>query len=180
MKTKKRSMSDAAVATKTGKTWPEWFAALDKAGAKEMEHRAIATLLFEKHKVPGWWAQMVTVEYQRARGMREVHQTTEGYVANVARTLDASAAALYRAWTDAAARRKWLGIARLTITTATPNKSLRIKFGDGTRVDVAFYAKGKTRCQITVQHRKLVRASDVAAMKKYWGAALDRLKKMAA
>jgi hypothetical protein len=176
MKTKKRSMSDAAVAAKTGKTWPQWFAALDKAGARKMEHRAIATLLYEKHKVPGWWAQMVTVEYERARGMRDVHQTTQGYVANVSRTFDAPVAQLFRAWTDAAARRRWLGNARLTITSATPGKYVHIKCGDGTRVDVGFNSRGKTRCQMAVQHSKLGKARDVAAMKKYWGAALDRLK----
>ena len=31
-------MSDEAVKAKTGKTWKQWFAILDKAGAKQMTH----------------------------------------------------------------------------------------------------------------------------------------------
>ena len=172
----KRSMSDAAVAAKTGKTWPEWFALLDTAGASKMPHREIAALLHRKHKVPGWWSQMVTVEYERARGRRAVHQTSGGFEANISRTFDAPVAKLFRAWTDGAARRRWLGVAKLTITSSTPGKYVHILCGDGTRVDVGFYAKSKTRCQMSVQHSKLADAKAVIAMKKYWAAALDRLK----
>lgn len=176
--TSKPGMSDAAVAAKTGKTWPQWFALLDKAGAKALPHRDIARMLHEKHGVPGWWSQMVTVEYERARGKRAVYQTTEGYAASVSRTFAASASALFTAWVDAATRRRWLGAARLTITTATPRKSLHIRCDDGTRVDVGFYPRGRNKCQVAVGHRKLARATDVAKMKKYWGAALDRLRKI--
>ena len=35
-KTKGPRMSDEAVKAKTGKSWKEWFALLDKAGAKKM------------------------------------------------------------------------------------------------------------------------------------------------
>lgn len=173
--TSKRSTSDAAVAAKTGKSWSQWFAVLDKAGAEAMPHRDIARMLHERHGVPGWWSQMVTVEYERARGKRAVHQTTEGYAASVSRTFAASASTLFNAWVDAETRKRWLGPARLTITTATPRKSLHIRCEDGTRVDVGFYPRGRSKCQVAVGHRKLRRAKDVAAMKKYWGAALDRL-----
>ena len=174
---KKRSMTDAAVSAKTGKTWPQWFALLDQAGASNLPHRDIAALLAKRHHVPSWWSQMVTVEYERARGLRAVHQTAGGFTANISRTFDAPVAKLFRAWTDATTRRRWLGNARFTITSATPGKYVHIKCGDGTRVDVGFYPKGKMRCQMAVQHSKLAKAKDVVTMKKYWGAALDRLKK---
>jgi len=176
----KRSMRDEAVSAKTGKTWPQWFTLLDKAGAGKWPHREIAKLLSKKHKVPSWWSQMVTVEYERARGKRAVHQTAQGYIASVSRTFDASVVKLYRAWTIQVTRRRWLGLAKLTITSATPGKYVHIRCGDGTRVDVGFLSKQKARCQMAVQHSKLPNAKAVAAMKKYWGAALDRLKKMVA
>lgn len=175
MATTKRSTSDAAVAAKTGRTWAEWFRILDAAGARKMPHRDIARLLHDKHKLPGWWSQMVTVEYERARGLRAVHQTTAGFVAGVSRTFDASTTALYKAWTDARRRRRWLGDAKLTITTARRNKTVRIAWPDGTRSEAYFNPRGPTRCQLAVQHSKLKGSRSVDAMKKFWSAAFDRL-----
>jgi hypothetical protein len=40
-KAKAQRMSDEAVKSKTGKTWKEWFAILDKAGASKMSHQEI-------------------------------------------------------------------------------------------------------------------------------------------
>ena len=44
-KSQKPRMSDDAVQAKTGKNWSQWFAILDKAGAKEMSHQEIVKLL---------------------------------------------------------------------------------------------------------------------------------------
>ncbi len=38
-------MSDEAVKAKTGKTWKEWFAILDKAGARKLSHQDIVKYL---------------------------------------------------------------------------------------------------------------------------------------
>ena len=40
----KTTMTDAAIKATTGKDWAAWFAALDKAGAAQLDHKAIATL----------------------------------------------------------------------------------------------------------------------------------------
>src|SRR3712207_3275274 len=63
-------MSDDAVRRATGRGWDEWFAVLDAWDAAEHEHKAIATWLGSEHGVPGWWAQGITVEYEKARGLR--------------------------------------------------------------------------------------------------------------
>src|SRR4249920_2755562 len=52
-------MSDAAVKAKTGCTWKKWVDHLDHAKAYEWPHGKIVAHLYEKHEVPGWWAQMV-------------------------------------------------------------------------------------------------------------------------
>jgi len=80
-------MSDAAVKAKTGKDWAAWFKLLDAAGARSLEHRAIVTLLSKTHGVPGWWRQMVAVEYERARGLRQVHQKSDGFSVSASKTL---------------------------------------------------------------------------------------------
>jgi len=176
-KTPPDRMSDSAVQTKTGKTWSEWFSILDSAGAQSRTHKEIVALL-APHGVGPWWRQMVTVTYEQARGMREKHQTPSGYTANASRTVAVPVDRLFEAWSDEALRRRWLPDAELTIRKATPGKSLRISWGDGTNVDVGLLAKGDSRSQIAVEHAKLPDAEAVGRAKDYWKRALDRLREI--
>jgi uncharacterized protein YndB with AHSA1/START domain len=169
-------MSDEAVKAKTGKTWPEWFKLLDGDGAKKMDHKQIVAVLHDKYGVGSWWQQMVTVEYERARGLRERHETASGFSAGASRTLRVPASQLFRAWKDARARGRWLDAPGLVIRKATPDKSLRITWPDGGSVDVELYPKGEAKTQVTVQHSKLADAAAVKRFKAYWAEALDRLK----
>ena len=172
----KRS-SDEAVKARTGKVWAAWFSILDKAGAKKWSHKEIWTFLSEKQDVTGWWAQMVAVGYEHERGLRQKFQNCAGdFSANSSRTFVAGLDKIYKAWTDAKLRAKWLPGAKIEITTATPGKSLRAKWDD-TRLSVYFYggANGKTR--IAVDHMKLAGSKESLKMKSYWAAALDRLQK---
>ena len=83
-----RRFSDEAVEAKTGKVWAEWFQILDAAGAKKMSHPEMARYLYHEQKVPGWWCQMVAVEYEQKHGLREIHQSCSGdFTAGVSRTL---------------------------------------------------------------------------------------------
>jgi hypothetical protein len=167
-------MSDEAVRAKTGKTWDEWLSILDAAGAKALGHKEIVALVGQ-HGVGPWWRQMVTVTYEQARGLREKHQTATGYTANASRTIGVPVDRLFEAWSDAALRGRWLPDAEMTIRKATPGKSLRISWGDGTNVDVGLVSKGESKSQIAVEHAKLPDAEAVARAKGYWKQALDRL-----
>jgi hypothetical protein len=171
-------IGDDAVRAKTGRTWPEWIATLDAAGAREMAHPEIATLLHEKFGVPGWWTQMVTVGYEQAVGKRVPHQKADGFAASASKTMRASPAAAFKAFNDPRARAAWL-TDDLTIRKATAPKSLRITCGDGkTHLDVGIYPKGPGKTQVTLQHTKLPSAREAARMKQYWGDALRRLAEM--
>src|SRR6266850_1529285 len=172
----KPRMSDEAVESKTGKNWNRWFKHLDAAGAKKMSHQEIAAHLSEKHDVRPWWTQMVAVTYEQARGLRNKHEEPQGYEISVSRTIDASVSKAFKAWADDKTRKKWLP-SNLTIRKATANKSLRITWSDTTTsVAVAFAAKAKAKTQVVAQHSKLPDAKAAAKMKKFWAAALDRLK----
>ena len=170
-------MSDAAVQAKTGKTWPEWFEILDAAGAHDMDHRSIARYAHEKLGIPGWWAQMVTVGYERARARRERHERHDGYQITRSKTIAVTLSTLYRAWKDTRARDRWLANGEIAIRKATADKCLRITWKpDGTSVEVNFYSKGAGKAQVTVQHGKLRDARQAERMRAYWGERLDRLK----
>src|ERR1051326_3820677 len=163
-----------AVRAKTGKGWAEWFAILDEAGAAKWPHKEIAKHMHELGCGP-WWAQMVTVGYEQARGLRVKHQTAEGFSASGSKTVAVPVAKLYAAWTDAKMRAKWLRDG-ITIRSGTKNKSLRI-FGDGdeSSTDVRFYTKGPGKSQVTIERRKLGSVKEVQRVKKYWAAALTKL-----
>jgi hypothetical protein len=164
-----------AVQARTGKTWVEWFAILDAADAQTMSHPRIARYLQEEHSVPDWWCQMVTVGYEQARGLRKAHKKTDGFAANASKTLSVSLVVLYDAWANEGKRAAWLGEVGLTVRKATPDKSMRLTWGDGSTVDVGFYAKGEAKSQVAIQHSKLPDAEISARQKTFWSAALDRL-----
>jgi uncharacterized protein DUF4287 len=175
-RTNKRS-SDEAVKAATGRVWAEWFKILDKAGAKSLSHKEIWTVLKDEQKVGPWWAQMVAVEYERERGIRDMHQKCTGeYSASSSRTMNMPISKLYGAWVDDKLRKVWLAADKLEISTKTENKSLRGAWdGNKSRLSVNFYAKGPQKTQIAVDHMKLADSKECERMKAYWSAALDRL-----
>lgn|ERR1043166_2072867 len=170
-------MSDEAVKAKTGKTWKEWFAILDKAGARKFSHQEIVKFLNTEHSVGPWWQQMVTVTYEQARGLRALHQKPEGYSISASRTINVPLAKLYKAFANEKTRKGWLGEDGLVVRKATTDKSLRVTWKDGkTSLEIDFYAKGDKKSQVALQHSKLPNAKSAATMKTYWGKALDRLR----
>jgi Domain of unknown function (DUF4287) len=169
-------MSDLAVSEKTGRTWEEWARLLDARGARSMIHRDIAKYLHVEHGVPSWWAQMVTVGYERIRGLRDMGQRRSGeYEASKSKTLPASLPKLYRAVSVARTREKWLPRVKWTVRRAIAEKSIRVTWEDGTSVELYFVAKGPNKSQIAIQHRKLASKAQVAKAKAYWGERLEEL-----
>jgi uncharacterized protein YndB with AHSA1/START domain len=170
-------MSDDAVKAKTGKTWKQWFATLDKAGAYKMNHQEIAKYLSTKQGVGPWWQQMVTVTYEQARGLREKHQKPAGYQVSISRIIKTPLAKLFNSVANEKARKAWLPEDGLTTRKATPNKSIRITWNDDkSSLEINFYSKGDDKSQVVVQHSKLPDAKASAKMKDYWSKALDRLR----
>ena len=162
-------VSSDAVARRTGKSWAEWFALLDAAGGPELDHKGIVAVLAQRHGVGPWWQQMVTVAYEKARGMREHQESDEGYQAAVIKTLELPLAKLYRLWAEPSERNKWLADDRFSIHKATASKSIRARWGRGvSRIDVDFCEKGPSKSQVTVQHNRIETSDAAEQMKAYW------------
>jgi uncharacterized protein YndB with AHSA1/START domain len=172
-------MSGATIKAKTGCDWERWVAALDRVGAHEWSHRAIAEYVHEKYKVPGWWTQAVTVGYERIKGLRAIGQRRGGgYEASKSKVVAVPLGRLYRAVHDARARRRWLGDVKLTVRTATRDKSMRVTWPDDTSVELYFVGKGTAKSQVVVQHRKLADKAASERMKGYWAERLVALQAM--
>lgn len=166
--------SSAAAEKATGKPWAEWMALLDAAGAREMSHKEIVAHLGRHFRVSAWWQQQLTVGYEKSRGLRQQHEMTDGYQVSRSKTVGAPIAAVYAAWADEATRARWLPDAAFTVRTATPPRTLRLAWGDGTLVEVRLVDKGD-RTAVTVQQNKLPDAEAAERMKAYWAEALGRL-----
>jgi hypothetical protein len=172
-------VSDDAVAKATGKTWDDWFQILDRAGCAKMNHKQIVAVV-ERHYSGGWWGQMVTVGYEQARGLRELHQSCDGvYQASSSKTVNVPVAKLFDVWHDPKRRATWLGDAdgEIVIRKATRPKSLRVTWCDGrTHVDVNLFPKGDAKSYVSLQHTKLKDAAEVEKKKRYWAATLEKMK----
>lgn len=171
---KLNGVSGEAVKAKTGKDWAEWIAVLDKAGAQAMTHPQIAAYLHSEHGVPGWWTQMVTGGYEKARKGRRKGEMPDGFQIGANKTVALSAAAVFKHWHTSKARARWLRDDALTITTQTAGRSIRAKWGVS-RVSVYFWPKGEAKTLISIEHSKLKNAREAAKMKKYWAEALKKL-----
>lgn len=160
---------DETVKAKTGHTWKEWTRLLDDVDAVAMSHPEIARYVVDNFDIGSWWAQSVTVGYERIRGLREVGQrrTTGEYEANKSKTFPVPIASLFEAFIDEANRHEWMR-AQPEITTVRQNRSLRMIWEDGTAVDAWFTSKGDAKSSVQIQHRKLKSAAELQARKDFW------------
>ena len=162
-------MSDAAVQAKTGINWRQWVAKLDAVKADKLSHREIAKHVNANYDVSGWWAQMVSVAYERIRGLREIGQGSDGdYKANKSKTYAVPISRLYRAFSIKRTRERWLPEVDLKIRTSSVNKSMRITWPDETSVHVYFTSKGPKKSQVAIQHVGLARKADISKREEFW------------
>ncbi|MGA8806244.1 MAG: hypothetical protein WB973_00100 [Thermoanaerobaculia bacterium] len=171
-------LSDESVKNATGRTWAMWVALLDKAGAKEMSHPALTKHLREAFDTPSWWTQMVAVGYERIRGLRAQGQQRSGdWSVSKSKTVGVPLAKLYAAF-NARGRAKWMDGVKLTVRGATPNKSMRLRWEDGSPIDIGFVAKGDAKSQVALEHRKLASKAEADRMRAFWTERLNALAAM--
>ena len=160
----------------TGKGWDEWFRILDAWGAVDRPHGEIARFVNEKHGVSGWWSQTVAVGYERARGLRALYQGPGGYRVGVSKTIPVPVERLYRAVVQPRGKNRWIEPGTLKRRTATPPRTARFDFRDGTsRVVVGFEAKGPTKSMVAIQHERLPSPEAVEELRAFWKERLGRL-----
>ena len=167
-------MSDSSVTKRSGRDWAEWVRVLDAAGAAKMPHREIAEHV-SSLGVPSWWTQMITVGYERIRGLRDRGERRGGgYSATKSRTFDVSVARLFAAFISGKLCKHWLPRG-VKIRSMTANKRVRFEWLDGTPAVVGFLSKGDAKSVAAVEHSKLADKAAADAMKKTWGESFDKL-----
>jgi hypothetical protein len=160
-------MSDSAIQRGSGRTWDEWFTILDAWQGTTKGHTAIARYVAGEFNVDGWWAQNVTVGYERARGLRAVNERPDGFSTNASRTFAVSVERLFDAVvnqpSDVLIRR-----------TARKPRSASFKAAEnGTRIAATFTARGPEKSSVQLQQTGLSDKQAVATWRARLHAYLD-------
>jgi hypothetical protein len=171
-------LSDDSVKKATGRSWAMWVKLLDKVDAKEMSHPALTKHIRAEYDTPSWWTQMVAVGYERIRGLRAQGQQRSGdWSVSKSKTVGVPLAKLYAAF-NARSRAKWMPGVKLTVRGATPNKTMRLRWEDGSPIDVGFMAKGESKSQVALAHGKLPSKAEADRMRAFWTERLNALAAM--
>ncbi|HEV8581575.1 MAG TPA: DUF4287 domain-containing protein [Thermoanaerobaculia bacterium] len=186
-------VSDESARKKTGHGLDHWFAVLDTFGAATKGHTAAAAHLHTDHGVPGWHAQGITVAYERARGLRDMHQSCAGdFQVSVTKTVPATVAEVIDAITSADRRAAWLqgadpGLVQALDTAFSGDKPrevkakgsdyawLRFPWGSN-RVEIRITGKPKG-ASVAADSTKLSGTEEVEQRRTQWRVALDGLKR---
>jgi hypothetical protein len=169
-------MSNAKIKEKTGCDWKKWTDALDYVKANEWTHTDIARYVNQKFKIPGWWAQSVTVGYERIKGLRVIGQRRSGeFEASKSKTFNVPMTRLYAAFNSKRGRTRWLGPVDIKVGATIKHRSIRMTWPDGKPVVAWFETKGPQKSVVGVTHHKLPDKAAAEKIKAEWS---ERLKKL--
>ena len=113
---------------------------------------------------------MVTVEYERSRGLRAVNQTMTGFNVSVHGTFAMPVSKLFSAWQKVAKK------SGLEESTVHKNKTIRYKAEKGKPLHVvAFMSKGPGKSRIGFEIMRLAKPSEVEKQRAKWKKVLATL-----
>lgn len=159
-----------AVLDATGRGWDDWRRIIDAWPGHDEGHAAVARYLEAEHGVPGWWAQSVTVGWERITGRRLPHQRADGtFSAGRSRTITADAAQLREWLLDEAARASLFPGDAPELRSRPTSRYLRLALGTGT-AQLSVEPAGEGRVKVTVEHAQLRSPGEVEAWRAYWAA----------
>ena len=168
-------VSDQSVREATGRSWTEWCGLIERPGAST-DHAEIARWLEDSHGVDAWWAQTITVGYERIRGLRLPYQRPDGtFTAGKTRTVGVDASMLRAILLDDDDRMDLFPGLPIQLRSKPESKGIRISVGPGVAL-ISIEAKADSKAKVTVAHEGLPTPEAVEDWKAYWAewlAALD-------
>jgi hypothetical protein len=165
--------ADDTLREATGRGWNEWCDIIDAWPGRADGHTAIATYVREEHGVEGWWAQTVTVGYERITGLRLPHQQPDGtFSAGKSRTVTVDAGLLREMLLDDDHRPDLFPGFETELRSRPSSKVVRIGIGPGT-AQIALDTQEDGRVKITIAHDKLPTPDAVEEWKGYWSEWLE-------
>jgi hypothetical protein len=163
---------DESIAATTGHRWDEWVTLIDAGPGRAAGHTAIASWVHSEHGVPGWWAQAVTVGYERITGIRLQGQMPDGtFSVSRSRTVALSSTVLRELLLDDADRANLLPGFETVLRSKPSSKSLRFRISrDGEALGVVMFSMDEVgeRVRVAVTHEKIATFDDGEVWKAFW------------
>lgn len=167
--------SETVIRENTGRGWEQWRELIDAWPGHEDGHAAVATWLQEEHGVPGWWAQGVTVGWERITGRRLRHQMADGtFTANRSATITTDVDVLGEMLRDADGRADLFPGLDPELRSRPASKNVRLGVTSGV-VEIAITSKDDRRATVHISHTKLASPDEVAHWKAFWTEWLETL-----
>ncbi len=172
------SLSEESLYKATGKSWAYWFDFLNKIGAQDLSHKEIAIMLNKQPEVSGWWAQTITVEFERQIGRREVGQSCNGdFTASVTKTLPGTMDQIFVIWNEYVIDRVHFNQVSISNSPKTSTSEKwrywRVGLQDGSRFSIVINQKSTDKVSLAVNHEKLADVKAVEQWKEYWRTCLQ-------
>lgn len=168
-------LADDKLAAATGRGWDQWCDVIDAWPGRIAGHTAVAAHLRDDHGVDGWWAQAVTVGWERITGARLPHQMADGtFTANRTRTVTVDVETLRALLVEDEGRASLFPGLATTLRSKPSAKSLRVAFDEGVAL-LAFAPKAGARVAVTVSHERLPSADSLERWRAYWAEWLDAI-----
>lgn len=161
-------MSDKAMISATGKGWSEWVELINAWPGSKDGHAAVASWLAESFPLDGWWAQGITVGWERLTGRRQLHQQADGtFSASTSRTFKFDFDLFKTRLHDDSERASLLGLDPTEVTSRPGSKSVRVKYED-TSILFDSYPGTSGRTRLLVAHERLTSPAQVQSWKSFW------------
>ena len=168
-------VDNEAVEAATQRSWDEWCDVIDAWDGRDEGHAAIAAYLYDEHPVDRWWAQTITVGYERITGLRLPYQMPDGtFTATKTRTLAVAPQELREMLLDSERRTDLFPGLETELRSGPTSKAIRLKIGPGIAL-VSLEPRGQDGTTITVAHEQLPAFELVEEWKHYWAAWFDTL-----
>ncbi|MEO8499721.1 MAG: hypothetical protein ABI565_02310 [Vicinamibacteria bacterium] len=186
-------LSNKTTIKSTGHDLEYWFRILDKFG-KTHGHTKAAEYLHAEHRVPAWHGQMITVTWERRRGLRQENQSCTGaFQVSVSRAIAAPVTWVMDFINDAKARKRWLKDASPALVKAIEDafaagKTMELKKPDFARmrykwlssvVELSVTRKASDKSSIVADSSDLPDANTVDVRRAAFSQVLDRLREIA-
>lgn len=166
----------------SSRSWHDWLALFDAAGAASLSHSDIAKIARDAMpsslKNPEWWAQDAAIAFEQHMGLRVPGQSSAGdFRVSVSRTLGFGRDDAIERWIASFAAVTHLGHALDNARTSRTDKRSfwRASLEGAGKVEVAALAKEPGRSLVTVNHTALTSDTDIEPWRAHWKTCLSSL-----